>query len=185
MNNLVLHEDFERTKEILKLKEDCFAKNYDILKKESLETKEKIESLLVENQKLHEKIKQVEQEQAVRKKWLDSSDALKWLNNHHNRGRNGLGFVKKHTIYPCKRKYLGLPENIVCYHCGKTGHVRYVCPSRDHALKKNFNCVKQIWIRKDELSMLKGMGPSKFGFPKLTIDLFCRHKWEKTVLKTG
>ena len=73
MNNLVLIEDFERTKEILKLKEDCFAKNYDILEKESLEAKEKIESLLVENQNLHEKLKQVEQEQAVKTRWLDSS----------------------------------------------------------------------------------------------------------------
>ena len=56
--------------------------------------------------------------------------------------------------------------NIVCYHCGKTGHVRYVCPSRDQAFKKNFNCVKQIWIRKDELSMLKGMGPKQIWVPK-------------------
>jgi len=166
MNNLVLIEDFERTKEILKLKEECFAKNYDILEKESLKEKEKIESLLVENQKLNEKLKQVEQEQAVKTRWLDSSVALNWLNTHHNRGKQGLGFVKKHTIYPCKRKYLGLPENIVCYHCGKTGHVRYVCPSRDHALKKNFHCVKQIWIRKDELSMLKGMGPKQVWVPK-------------------
>jgi len=166
MNNLLLTEDFERTKEILKLKEECFAKNYDILEKESLEAKEKIEALLVENQNLHEKLKQVEQEQAVKTRWLDSSVALNWLNTHHNRGKQGLGFVKKHTIYPCKRKYLGLPENIVCYHCGKTGHVRYVCPSRDHALKKNFHCVKQIWIRKDELSMLKGMGPKQVWVPK-------------------
>ena len=123
MNNLVLTEDFERTKEILKLKEECFAKNYDILEKESLEAKEKIEALLVENQNLHEKLKQVEQEQAEKTRWLDSSVALNWLNTHHNRGKQGLGFVKKHTIYPYKRKYLGLPENIVCYHCGKTGHV--------------------------------------------------------------
>ena len=36
------------------------------MKKESLDSKEKIESLLVENQNLHEKLKQVEQEQAVK-----------------------------------------------------------------------------------------------------------------------
>ena len=167
MNNLVLLEDFERTKEILKLKEECFVTSFTNLEKESLELKEKIESLLVENQTLHEKLKQVEQEQAVNKKWLDSSVALNWLNTHHNRGKQGLGFVKKRTIYPCKRKYLGLPENIVCYHCGKTGHVRYACPSREHAFKKNFCCVKQIWVREDELSMLKRMEPKQIWVPKI------------------
>ena len=49
MNNLVLLEDFKRTKEILKLKEECFVTNFTKLEKESLDLKEKIESLLVEN----------------------------------------------------------------------------------------------------------------------------------------
>jgi len=115
---------------------------------------------------LYEKLKQVEIDQATNKRWLDSSDALNWLNTYHNRGRKGLGFVKKHTLYPCNRKYIGLPENILCYHCGKTGHVRYVCPSREHAFKKSYGCAKQIWVRKDELSMLKRMGPKQICVPK-------------------
>ena len=48
MNNLVLLEDFERTKEILRLKEECFVTNFTKLEKESLDLKEKIEPLLVE-----------------------------------------------------------------------------------------------------------------------------------------
>jgi len=166
MNNLVLHDDLERVKETLRLKEENFVANLTKLEKESLDSKQKIESLLVENQNLHEKLKQVEINHVVTKRWHDSSDALTWLNSHHNRGRNGLGFVKKHTVYPCNRKYVRLPENIVCYHCRKTGHVRYVCPSREHAFKKNYECVKQIWVRKDELSMLKRMGPKQIWIPK-------------------
>jgi len=46
---------------------------------------------------------------------------LNWLNTHHNRGRKGLGFVIKRTVYPVNRKYVGLPENIVCFHCGERG----------------------------------------------------------------
>ena len=115
--------------------------------------------MLVENQSLHEKLKQVEIDQTANRRWHDSSQALNWLNTHQNRGRKGLGFVKTHTVYPCNRKYIGLHENIVCYHCGKTGHVRYACPSRKHALEKHYSCVKQIWVRKEDLSMLKGMGP--------------------------
>jgi len=40
---------------------------------------------------------------------------------HHNRGRKGLGFVTKRTVYLVNRKYVGLAENIVCFHCGKRG----------------------------------------------------------------
>jgi len=84
MNNLVLHEDLERVKKILRLKEEYFVTNFTKLKKESLDLKQKIESLLPENQNLHEKLKQVEIDQAANKRWLDSSDALNWLNTYHN-----------------------------------------------------------------------------------------------------
>jgi len=157
MNNLVLHEDLERVKETFGLKEENFVVNLTKLEKESLDLKQKIESLLTENQSLHEKLKQVEIDQAANKRLHDSSEALNWLNTHHNQGRKGLGFVNKHTVYPCNRKYLGLLENIVCYRCGKIGHVRYTCPSREHAFKKNYGCVKLIWVRKEDLSILKRM----------------------------
>ena len=58
---------------------------------------------------------------------------------------------------PGNRKYVGLPENIVCFHCGKIGHYRYACPIRRHAMDRNLVYVKQIWVRKDELSVSKGM----------------------------
>ena len=123
--------------------------------------KQKAESLLVENKNLHEKLKQVEVDFSTNRHWNQASQVLNWLSKNHSHGKKGLGFVKKHTVYLCNRKYVGLPENIVCYHCGKIGHVRYTCPSRKHALEKNYGCVKQIWVRKDDLSMLKRMGPKK------------------------
>ena len=113
MKSLVLHEDLERIKETFRLKEETHVTNFTKLEKESLELKQKVESLLVENNKLHETLKQVETDQATNRRWNDSSQALNWLNNHHNRGRKGLGFEKKHTVYPCNRKYVGLPENIM------------------------------------------------------------------------
>jgi len=57
MNNLVLHEDLERVKEILRLKEENFVTYFTKLEKKSLDLKQKIESLLVENQNFHEKLK--------------------------------------------------------------------------------------------------------------------------------
>ena len=81
--------------------------------KKSLELKHKAESLFVENKNLQEKLKQVEADFSTNRHWNQASQALNWLNTHHNRGRKGLGFVKKHTVYPCNRKYVGLPE-ILC-----------------------------------------------------------------------
>ena len=47
MNYLVLHEDLERVKETFRLKEENFVTNLTKLEKESLDLKQKIESLLV------------------------------------------------------------------------------------------------------------------------------------------
>ena len=166
MKSLILHEDLERIKETFRLKEETLVTNFTKLEKVSLELRQKAESLLVENNKLHETLKQVETDQATNRRWNKPSQALNWLNNHHNRGRKGLDFEKKHTVYPYNRKYVGLPENIVCFHCEKIGHVRYICPSRKHAIEKNLGYVKQIWVREEDLSMLKGMGPKKIWVPK-------------------
>ena len=77
MNNLVLHEDLARVKEILRLKEENFVTNFTKLEKESLDLKQKIEFLLAENQSLHEKLKQVEIDEAANKRCclLYTSDA--------------------------------------------------------------------------------------------------------------
>jgi len=166
IKSLVLHEDLEKIKETFRLKEETVVTNLTKLKKASFELKQKAEFQLVENNKLHEMIKQVETDQATNRRWNDSSQTLNWLNNHHSRGRKGLRFEKKRTVCPCNRKYVGLPKNIVCFHCGKIEHVRYTCPSRKHALERNLGYVKQICVKKEDLSMLKRMGPKKIWFPK-------------------
>ena len=66
--------------------------------------------------------------------------------------------MTKHTVYPVNRKYAGLPENIVCFHCGKTGHYRYASPIRRYAMEKKLIYVKQIWVRKDEICTSKRNG---------------------------
>jgi hypothetical protein len=169
MENTVLHEDLNKFKESLSLKEKAFATDFAKLENESLELKQKVESLLVENRNLLEKLKQVETDLAANRCGNRASQALNWLNTHHNRNKKGLGFVKKSTVYPANRKYVGLPENIVCFHCGKTGHYRYSCPSRKYAIEKNLVYVRQIWVRKDELHMFKRMGPKCIWVPKTNL----------------
>jgi len=118
---------------------------------------------------LLEKLKQVESYLAGNRRWNRASQALNWLSTHHSRGRKGLGFGTKRIVYPVNRKYVGLPENIVCFHRGKTGHYRYVCPSKRYAMDKNLVYIKQVWARKDELSVSKGMGPKWIWIPKTNL----------------
>jgi len=156
---LVLLEVLERIEEALKLKEDSFVTDFAKLEKESLDLKQKMESLLVENKNFNEKLEQVEADFSTNRRWNQASQALYWLSKNHNHGKKGLGFVKKYTVYPCNRKYVGLPENIICFHCGKTGHYRYACSSRKYTIERNLIHVKQIWVRKDYFFVSKGMGP--------------------------
>ena len=67
--------------------------------------------------------------------------------------------MTKHTVNPINKKYVGLQENIICFHCGKMGHYRYTCPLRKYAMERSMMYVKQIWIRKDEICMSRKMGP--------------------------
>ena len=57
MTNLVLHEDLNKFKETLSLKEEAFTTDLIKLENESLELKQKVESLFFENRKLLEKLK--------------------------------------------------------------------------------------------------------------------------------
>jgi len=110
------------------MKEEVFSINFSKLESESSELKQKVESLLDENRKLLEKLKQVESDLIANRCWNRSSQVLNWLNTHYNQGKKGLGFMPKRTIYPVNRKYVGLPENVVCFHCGKTGHIGMLVP---------------------------------------------------------
>jgi len=84
MTNLVLREDLKKAKETLSLKEEAFATDLTKLENKSLEMKQKVESLLVENKKLLQNLKQVESDLAANRRWNRASQALNWLNTHHN-----------------------------------------------------------------------------------------------------
>ena len=73
MKNLVLHEDLERIKETFSVREETLVTNLTKIEKEFFELKQKAESLLAENNKLHEKIKQAEIDQATNRHWNDFS----------------------------------------------------------------------------------------------------------------
>jgi len=161
-----LHDDFNKLKKTLSLKEEAFVADLIKLECESLELKQKVESLLVENNKFLENLKQVELDLAANRRCNPSSQGLTWLNTHHIQNKNGIDFVAKRTIYPVNIKYVSLPRNIICFHCGKTGHYRYACPLRKYTIERKLIHVKQIWVRKDEICMSNEKGPKWIWVPK-------------------
>jgi len=124
---LVLHEDLDKLKETLSMREKLFNDDLSKMESESLQLKRRIESLVCENNQLLEKIKKAKSDLTANRCWNSSSAALKLLNTHHNRDRKGLDFVTKRTVNPVSKKYVGLQENIFCFHCGKMGHYLYTC----------------------------------------------------------
>jgi len=73
ISNLILHEDLKKFKETLSLKEEAFATELTKLENESLELKQKVGSLIVENRKLLENLKQVESDLAANRHWNRAS----------------------------------------------------------------------------------------------------------------
>ena len=104
---------------------------------ESLDLKLRLESLVSENNQLLEKVRRAESDLIQNRRWNNSSKALNRLNTHHSQNKMGLGFVNRHVIKPMNKKYVGLQENIICFHCGKTGHCHYTCSLRKEAMERN------------------------------------------------
>ena len=63
-----MHEDLNKLKDTLSMKEEAFANDFTKLESESLELNQKVESLLVENSKLLKKLKSVESDLTANKR---------------------------------------------------------------------------------------------------------------------
>jgi len=92
---LVLHEDINKLKETLSMKEEVFNTDLSKLESESLQLKWRLEVLICENSQLLKKLKQAKSDLIANRRWNSSSEALKWLYTHHNRTKKGLDFVTK------------------------------------------------------------------------------------------
>jgi len=148
----------------------------------------KEKTLLSENlSKVHVKMNEVSK---FAQKWNGSSNVVELLNKQgSNYNKVGLGFGS-HAYKPItyerdfrKRKYVALPEYLVCNFCGKTGHLWNACEERRKKEDKNIEYVrnlkekptktsknkvtKKVWVRKDQLSFVtNGKGPNLVWVPK-------------------
>jgi len=86
---LALCQQLDQLKDFMNVREKEFSK----LENKSLDLKRRLESLVSENNQLLEKVHKVESNLVQNRRWNGFSEALNWLNTHHNRNRMGLGFV--------------------------------------------------------------------------------------------
>ncbi|XP_070007430.1 uncharacterized protein [Nicotiana sylvestris] len=70
-------------------------------------------------------------------KWNKASDALSWMQEHHSSNKKGLGYGTQAPKWDSRKKYLTLPENKICTHCGKAGHYKNECNAKEKASQKN------------------------------------------------
>jgi len=179
--NHALGNELNALKDLMNTTEKEFKSDFTKLESESVDLKLRLESLVSENNKLLEMAHKTESDLVQNKHWNSSSEAharkvesdhvqnrcrnssaeaLNWLNTHYSRNKRGLGFVNRSITKLVNKKYVGLKENITCFHCGKISYYRHTYPLRKRAMERNSLYVKQIWIKKDELiSMTKKIGP--------------------------
>jgi len=79
---LILYEDFDKLKETLSMREEVFNTNLSKLKSESLQLKQKIESLICENHQLLERLKRADLI-SLQTGAGTVPQKLTWLNTHH------------------------------------------------------------------------------------------------------
>ena len=73
------------------MREKNFNSELSKLESESISLKLRIESLTNENNQLLEKVRKAESDLIQNRRWNRSSEALNWLNTHHNQNKMGLG----------------------------------------------------------------------------------------------
>ena len=148
----------------MSIKESEYLAKIEEVRKESHDMHVRLEKILEENNQLREKLKEVETKLPANRRWNSSSEALTWLNTDHSRNKQGLGSVRTHVSRPVSKKYVGLQGDVICFHCGKTGHFRSACPIRTVAIERNFSYVKKNG--KDEIFHEKKKGPKWIWVPK-------------------
>ena len=111
------------------------------------------------NNKLLEKLKQVELDLAANKRWSSCSQVLNWPNTHHKQGKKDLGCGMNIPFILLIENMWDYLKILFVFIVEKRGHYRHACSSRKYAIERNLIYVKQIWVRKDEICMSNGKGP--------------------------
>ncbi|XP_070025523.1 uncharacterized protein [Nicotiana sylvestris] len=107
------------------------SESHILLEKELTAVKPSLCSELEKNQQLQSELEKVRNDLEKSLKWAWSSNVVTtmYLNNSGN--KQGIGFQREKTPYNPHNKYVTIPDNWLCIHCGNNGHFKENCPARD------------------------------------------------------
>ncbi|XP_070025554.1 uncharacterized protein [Nicotiana sylvestris] len=141
------------------------------------------------NKHLQTELERVKNDLEKSLKWTWSSEAITAMYTNNGGNRQGIGFQREKTPYNPHKKYVTVPENWLCTHCGNNGHFKENCQARVPSIQKNrvfaenvttkkgsgFTHKKRIllaWTKRDLIHPLAYYkGPKLAWVPKLTLYL--------------
>ncbi|XP_070014925.1 uncharacterized protein [Nicotiana sylvestris] len=113
------------------------SESHILLEKELTVVKTILYSELERNQQLQTELEKVRNDLEKSLKWTWSSDVITamYLNNSGN--KQGIGFQKEKTPYNPHSKYVTVPDNWLCTHCGNNEHFKENCQARVQSAQRN------------------------------------------------
>ncbi|XP_070017257.1 uncharacterized protein [Nicotiana sylvestris] len=112
------------------------SESHIMLEKELTVVKTSLCSELEKNQQLQAELEKVRIDLEKSLKWTWSLDVVTamYLNNSGN--RQGIGFQREKTPYNPHSKYVIVPDNWLCTHCGNNRHFKENCQARVQSAQK-------------------------------------------------
>ncbi|XP_070045152.1 uncharacterized protein [Nicotiana tomentosiformis] len=92
---------------------------------------------LERNKQLHEELGRVKSDLEKSLKWTWSSDAITAMYTNNGGNRQGIGFQREKIPYNPHSKYVIVPDNWLCTHCGNTGHFKENYKARFQSQQRN------------------------------------------------
>ncbi|XP_070029457.1 uncharacterized protein [Nicotiana sylvestris] len=89
------------------------------------------------NKQLQEKLDRVKSDLEKSIKWTWSSDAITAMYTNNGGKRQRIGFQRETIPYNPQSKYVTIPDNWLCTHCGNNGHLKENCKARFQLQQKN------------------------------------------------
>ncbi|XP_075103439.1 uncharacterized protein LOC142178021 [Nicotiana tabacum] len=104
---------------------------------------------LERNRQLQEDLGRVKSDLEKSLKWTWSSNAIAAMYTSNGGNRQGVGFQREKTPYNPHSKYVTVPDNWFCTHCGNTGHFKENCKARIQSQQKNKVFVEKVTTAKE------------------------------------
>ncbi|XP_070040858.1 intracellular protein transport protein USO1-like [Nicotiana tomentosiformis] len=116
---------------------------------------------LEKNKQLHEELGREKSDLEKSLKWTWSSDAITAMYTNNGGNRQGIGFQREKIPYNPHRKYVTVPDNYLCTHCGNTGHFKENYKARFQSQQKNKVFAKKETVKGNNLQWYMDSGYSK------------------------